>query len=266
MSEKEIINDSSLEDGEVASDGEIVSDGEIEDSDAEDASVVEEEVARDGTDDDVQMERQIVDGMEEGEVTADNERVAIDQQVENDLQRASAGVAQKDARYFTGGDTVICSSCGVKGHMSYMCEDRDNHRCFTCNNKGHNSAKCPYRTPRRPRSGIRQVSHPREPVLSCYVCHREGHLDCSVNRRRGILSCYNCGARGHTGANCNLPGVDVVSKIWRELLDRDRLTKKDKMFRRATGSNISKADRRQQESVAFKELLFARLRQRRFTK
>lgn len=266
-------DDISLEDGEVASEDEAASDGEITGDGgmvvdnawkANDGAIENMQVGPNGGDD---MERQIVDGMEEGEVTANDERAAIDLQVQKDLQHASTSVQQKDARYFTGGDLVVCSICGVKGHMSYMCEEADDRRCFACGNKGHTSSKCAYQTPRRPRCGVRKVGLPREPVLKCYVCHGDGHLDCSVNRWRGVLSCYNCGLRGHSGGNCNLPPADSILQICRDLLERDRFTKRDKSVRpRIAGSKISKENRKTRESTEFRELLFAKLRHRRFNR
>lgn len=249
-------------DGEISSEGEIIGDVKLQhraddESDGEIRGVDNGDVVGDG-------EEQILDGMEEGEVAADTGRAAIDIQVQNDLSQAGMSVAQKDARYFTEGDSVICSSCGVKGHMSYKCPEADDRRCFTCGQVGHNMVKCPYQIPRRSKSCIRRVGAPREPVLSCYVCHQTGHLDCSLGSRKGVLSCYNCGLRGHTGAGCNMPRADVVMTIARDLIDRDRIDKKNRQSRQFKGnSNLNKNARKARESAEFRDLLISRLRQRR---
>lgn len=215
------------------------------------------------------------DSAEEGEVTAASERAAIDNHVDISL---SAGantptVAQKDARYYML-SAVVCSHCGVKGHLSFHCtEETENERCFLCGASGHSSRSCPKEVcfvcgsrghrardcSSRPgverRRFVRDIPLARDPVLTCYVCGGHGHLDCSLTRAdsAGILSCYNCGEKGHAGHGCQLANADKVMGIVRGM-DIDR--------KRAGGR--SKRKSREEDSAEFRYTLVQRARQKRY--
>lgn len=155
---------------------------------------------------------------------------------------ASGGkdIAQHSARYFMM-DNVVCSHCGVKGHLSYDCpEEADEKRCFLCGKPGHTSRACPDeacfycnktghkqrncpmkmrdasggcagpRPSHLRRSSTRRRIGPAHPTpLMCYVCGAIGHVDCSLTRPpRAAQSCCNCGGAGHAWEGCPEPPAD----------------------------------------------------------
>lgn len=164
------------------------------------------------------------DSAEEGELNNTTEREAIVLKVNRDLSEvASSGVSQKEVRYFTA-SSVICEECGMKGHMSFKCQEQKKNRCFKCGESGHVRSQCPEElnsllNKKRP-GRHRRVGPPREPVISCFVCGGKGHLDCSFGKLSGLLSCANCGRAGHTLHDCDLPQPGSVMSIVRSI-DRD---------------------------------------------
>lgn len=231
-----------LEDGEVASD------------DSSDEEVIDVDDLED-------------DSAEEGELTVESERAAIDNQVRRDLSDAAVSVAQKDARYFTL-SSVVCSHCGIKGHMSYTCTEKDEERCFLCGKVGHIGRACPSNDFQNKRKTHRPVGSPREPMLRCYVCKERGHLDCSIGQWKGILSCCNCGQVGHAGTGCNMPSVSRVLPIVKSMeIDRKDSRKDNSRGPRHKKSNEdSKAVEalRLREANDFRDSLMNMLRQKRY--
>lgn len=167
------------------------------------------------------------DDREDGEVDPNAERKEIESQISRDLSKAEPDVLQKNARYFML-TNVVCSKCGIKGHLSYDCPEEDiEERCFLCGGVGHSSKNCPSEvcyicgenghrakectsSRKKVKTTVkRDVPPSREPRLRCYVCGEEGHLDCGLkNITQGKLSCFNCGDLGHTGHGCRLPSAD----------------------------------------------------------
>eukprot|EP00178_Gracilaria_changii_P021406 TRINITY_DN63622_c0_g1_i1.p1 TRINITY_DN63622_c0_g1~~TRINITY_DN63622_c0_g1_i1.p1 ORF type:complete len:262 (+),score=41.88 TRINITY_DN63622_c0_g1_i1:556-1341(+) len=208
-------------------------------------------------------------------------------QLDKLIHDGSADVLQKDARYFTV-TNVVCSFCGLKGHMSYDCEEKEEQvRCYLCGGKGHSSRECPGETchlckqighrardctmkgmmKRRVR---RKCGPPRELVMKCYVCGKEGHLDCSVEAMAsGTLSCLNCGASGHNGTNCNMPSADKMISV---VLEMERGRKAQKLAERKRKNSgkggEEEAHTREQEEreecERFRETLMELAMQRRF--
>lgn len=177
------------------------------------------------------------------------DRAEMDAVISADIAAGGQEVAQKDARYFMLAD-VVCSHCGVKGHLSFDCpEEEQVKNCYICGKSGHQSRECPdemkcyycgksgHRArdcPERASGGrgmrrnrvLRNVSPPREPKLKCYVCGADGHLDCSLAKMTaGVLSCYNCGMKGHAGGGCNMTSADRVIPIVMEM-ERERKQRK----------------------------------------
>lgn len=172
------------------------------------------------------------------------ERLKVDALVEEQLASGGRDVMQKDARYYLI-DNVVCSHCGVKGHLSYDCpEEETSTRCFMCGKTGHSSKDCPNevcyyckrtghrqrdcperaagRGSRKPRVERRSIGPSRPPKLRCYVCGQGGHLDCGLAKvPSGVLSCFNCGMLGHAGGGCNMTSVDRVIPIVMEM-ERER--------------------------------------------
>eukprot|EP00737_Agarophyton_chilense_P003184 gb/GEZJ01003695.1/.p1 GENE.gb/GEZJ01003695.1/~~gb/GEZJ01003695.1/.p1 ORF type:complete len:265 (-),score=23.88 gb/GEZJ01003695.1/:803-1597(-) len=201
------------------------------------------------------------------------------------MNDGGADILQKDARYFTISN-VVCSFCGLKGHMSYDCvEEEEQQRCYLCGGKGHSSRECPDETchlckkaghrardcalkgvKRRVR---RKCGPPRDLSMTCYVCGNDGHLDCSVERGgRGTLSCLNCGASGHNGANCNMPSADKMIPI---VLEMERTRREQRVAARKKrkggaggGSDASASEGEGGESERFRERLMELAMQRRF--
>lgn len=201
---------------------------------------------------------------EEGELTPDGERALLDAAISKDLKAGGKHVAQKDARYFKL-QNVVCDNCGVKGHMSFDCpEKNEKKRCFLCGKQGHDSRNCPKelcyfcQTPghrakecpnkrpgsrqlRKKRELRRNLRPPRPPKLVCYVCGKNGHLDCSLtNSAPGVLSCHNCGAVGHAAQGCVMTSVDRIISIVVDM-DRERRQKnEEKSSKRANKSKKRK--------------------------
>lgn len=168
------------------------------------------------------------------------------------VSKGGKDVAQHNMRYFMM-ENVVCSHCGIKGHLSYDCpEEVEERRCFLCGKTGHDSKCCPDEAcfycgetghkkrdcPKkvldriRSYSGARsrhlrfngkrrKISPPRPVPLFCYVCGGDGHVDCSLVRPpRALLSCCNCGVVGHAYKGCPEPSaekwVSYVSEQQRE--------------------------------------------------
>lgn len=229
-----------LEDGEVASD------------DSLDEEIIDVDELED-------------DSAEEGELTIESERAAIDSQVNRDLSGAAVSVAQKDARYFTL-SSVVCSHCGIKGHMSYTCTEKDEERCFLCGKGGHIARDCPSNDFQSKRKTHRPVGSPREPLLRCYVCKERGHLDCSIGQWKGVLSCYNCGMVGHGGTGCNMPNVARVMPIVKGMENERKDTPRGQRNRKsgANGDPKAKEALKLREATDFRDELKVRLRQKRY--
>lgn len=184
-------------------------------------------------------------------------------------------VMQKDARYFMMGN-VVCSFCGLRGHLSYDCQEEEEQlRCYLCGGKGHSSRDCPEETCHQckqrghrardcalkgaKRRVRRKCGPPRELTADCFVCGQSGHLDCSVDKMMsGVLSCCNCGQKGHNGANCNLPAIEKMIPIVLEM-ERGRRTERGGV----RGRKRSKEDA-QDEAGSFRETFMERALQRRF--
>lgn len=196
---------------------------------------------------------------EAGETSTTGERAQMEAVISADLAAGGQEVAQKDARYFMLAD-VVCSHCGVKGHLSFDCpEEEQKVKCFLCGKAGHRSRECPdemcyyckksghrardcpertagTRGVRRKRE-LRSVSPPRKPKLHCYVCGGDGHLDCGLlNIPPGILSCYNCGMTGHAGGGCHMTSVDRVVPI---VMEMERERKQRRLTKGPRGSKKS---------------------------
>ncbi|GJQ11156.1 hypothetical protein GpartN1_g2947.t1 [Galdieria partita] len=144
---------------------------------------------------------------------------------------------ESQARYFSE-STVICSNCGLVGHLSVFCpEDVLGRRCFLCGGEGHLARNCPEELchnclrpghkrkdctlPRRDWRREEKHAYPQyEDIknvkkLKCYFCGKAGHLDCSFEKLKfcKIVSCYNCGERGHSGGSCRRPRADEYLSI-----------------------------------------------------
>lgn len=197
---------------------------------------------------------------EEGEVTAETQREEIQSQVSQGMLEGGTSVSQKEMRYFTAG-SVVCSLCGVKGHMSYSCTEEDEGRCFLCGGRGHKSTGCPQsRNRHRSQRGIlRSVGRPREPVLSCYVCHEQGHLDCSFDNYKGVLSCANCGGLGHSFSVCDLPKPGAVLRAIRTLEVERKVSRKRPLNVR---SGMKKAERKKQGAAEYHDALMRLIKKR----
>jgi hypothetical protein len=155
---------------------------------------------------------------------------------ENTLQ------AESRARYFSESN-VICSNCGLVGHLSVLCpEEVIARRCFLCGAEGHLARNCPEELCHnclRPGHKRKECTLPRRDLkreekhaylkqedirnmkdLICYVCGKRGHLDCSFNRMKfcKIVSCYNCGQRGHSAIGCRRPRADECISVANRLV------------------------------------------------
>lgn len=190
---------------------------------------------------------------EEGEVTVDTEREAIQEQVERSLShKPQSTVSQREVRYYLI-SSVVCSLCGVKGHMSFACtEQTESRRCHICAAADHNSQYCPLVMNRR-RGGMRmdsgikrQVGAPRDPTLWCYICNQPDHLDCSTGKQPGVISCSNCGERGHTISGCDImkvnPAVAAVRALDGERRDNQMNKRRRPGGERRDNHNKAKSD------------------------
>lgn len=205
-------------------------------------------------DEDGEIEEDSEDRDSEGELEGTVARREVQRRIGGAIAAGGKDVAQKDARYFMM-DNVVCGHCGVKGHLSFDCpEEADETRCFLCGKPGHNSRECPdeacfhcgkpghklrdcparatgrsrfvgastARSHTRFDAPQRMISAPRPPVLFCYVCGADGHLDCSLARQpAAVLSCHNCGQQGHTGNGCAEERAERYVSIVNDL-DRER--------------------------------------------
>eukprot|EP00871_Galdieria_phlegrea_P000799 jgi/Galph1/171/GphlegSOOS_G4925.1 len=148
---------------------------------------------------------------------------------------------ESQARYFSGSN-VICSNCGLLGHVSLLCsEEPIGKRCFLCGDEGHIARDCPQELCHnclRPGHKRRDCTLPRRTVgvdesqlypcfdelenveeLRCYLCAKRGHLDCSYETLpfSKIISCYNCGQHKHAGWNCHKPSADEYLSVANKL-------------------------------------------------
>lgn len=165
------------------------------------------------------------------------EKSEAEKRIAEAVKTGGKGVEQGSARYFMM-DSVLCSFCGISGHLSYECpEEPDEVRCFLCGKPGHTSQSCDqeacfycHKTGHRasvcpaklsglppvrfqgPSRGTRPVSPPRPVRLVCYVCGKDGHVDCSLAKASTTaMSCCNCGNSGHCGgqgSGCPEPPAD----------------------------------------------------------
>jgi hypothetical protein len=190
--------------------------------------------------------------IEEFDVVAGDSDFMPDAAVVRAVSDGGKDVEQHNARYFMM-ENVVCSHCGVKGHMSFDCpEEADERRCFLCGKPGHDSKSCPDEAcfycgsaghrqrdcptklvdrkrgalGPRPRHikfdrAARKLSPPRQTLLFCYVCGGHGHVDCSLAKQStAALSCCNCGQVGHALSGCPEPTaerwISYVNDLQRE--------------------------------------------------
>jgi cellular nucleic acid-binding protein len=223
----------------------------------------------------------------DGEIDEDTEPIqsAPDAAVALALSVGGKDVEQRNARYFMM-DNVVCSHCGIKGHMSFDCtEEASERRCFLCGKPGHNSHSCPDEAcfycnkpghrqrdcPTKtadhragsgaaiPRPHHRYVTsaRPRSPPhttrLFCYVCGKDGHVDCSLAMQpRATLSCGNCGTIGHAASGCPEPPAERWVSYVNDLQREKRATPGSRSQRGAGTGSIS-LPRALAEARIFKE-------------
>ena len=93
-----------------------------------------------------------------------------------------------------------CSECFERGHLRGMCpfvhSTKSSMNCTFCGNQAHSKDNCPhagYIASCRITNGL---------LLNCFVCGKQGHLNCSKFPGPRVIYCPACGETGHSLKQC----------------------------------------------------------------
>eukprot|EP01126_Amoeba_proteus_P025221 TRINITY_DN251_c0_g2_i1.p1 TRINITY_DN251_c0_g2~~TRINITY_DN251_c0_g2_i1.p1 ORF type:complete len:426 (+),score=63.17 TRINITY_DN251_c0_g2_i1:23-1279(+) len=114
--------------------------------------------------------------------------------------------------------SLLCRSCGARGHRDTHCRQIPDRPCPLCANYGHTISMCPNELCWNcfsPGHKSNQCHNPTPPI-TCYRCgDNHDPVFCLIPRISSTedVFCFNCGSQGHHGTHCFGPTMDQLNDL-----------------------------------------------------